>query len=103
MSNQLFAWLLMMQGGTTGILLILYFFIKRREPMALVSSLINGLFGLFFWLLGGGVKEPAQAGIYIYATALGLLFSQFALIAVLLYHIGSGIVSDRGRGNAGIG
>jgi len=95
MSDQLFAFLLVMQGLLIAVGMLWYFFFMRREALSILSALVNVLFAYFFWLLGGGVKEPAQAILYIRATAYGLLFAQFAMIVFLLYHA---VVGYRGSG-----
>lgn len=97
MSNQFFAFLLAMEGATLAVFLLLYFFIKRREPIALISVVANAMFGYFFWLLGGGIEDQRIAGIYVYRTALGLLCAQAALVLILGYYIIERLITGGGN------
>lgn len=86
MSNQLFAWLLVMECGILSLLMIPYYTELRRAP-ALAALPVYALWGLFIFIMGGGIKDNVLAGIYIYAAALGLLFFQAILIVTLIYSL----------------
>lgn len=87
MSNQLFAFLLVLECIILAVLMIPYYLIRRRSGVAWANLPVYGLWAYFLYLLGGGVSDRMAAVSRIYLTAFGLLFFQGVLIVVIVYMI----------------
>lgn len=86
-SNQVFAFLLVMECGILALLMIPYYFIRRRSGVAWANLPVYALWSYFLYLLGGGVADRIEAVTRIYLAAFGLLFFQGVLIVVIVYMI----------------